>query len=156
MTFSVSKLETQLGLWFASVLCHVLVYCTNRAEEWRCSPWLYCKRPCQLGPQGKAKPGLGRSLEKGDSGVQSCFLGWAGWGRVKASSPTSGKPRSGTSAQDVCSSKQVQKGYKTVVPIAIKPRNLLLCGATPTTTEPSGISCGSLGPPKERLILCWD
>lgn len=52
MTFSVSKLETQLSCWCASVLCHVLVYCTNRAEDRLPSPRFNCKRSCRQRPPG--------------------------------------------------------------------------------------------------------
>lgn len=112
------------------------------------------QKTLSAGPTGKSKAWTWQISGEGGQWGSELLPGLGrGWGRVKASSPTSGKPRSGTSAQDVCSSKQVQKGYKTVVPIAIKPRNFSHFAAT---TELSGISCGSLGPPKERLILCWD
>lgn len=89
MTFSVSKLETQLSSWFASVLCHVPVYCRaggevtpftmirlQRTLPAKARAWQ--KIPGEGGEWGsELPPGLGR-----------------GWERVKASNFTRGRPRS--------------------------------------------------------------
>lgn len=104
MTFSVSKLETQLSLWFASVLRHVLVSCTTGLRTDSLYHDLIAKDPAGRALQGLSKAWTWQKImEKGESGVQSCFLGWE---RVKARQT---ETHVCYNCKDVCYSKQMQR-----------------------------------------------
>ena len=83
MTFSVSKLETQLSFWFASVPCHVLAYCTNRV----CGRSLVDCDYTAKDLQGRDAGSLALTGDAGEGKEWDSAASGAGQGRGKGEGP---------------------------------------------------------------------
>lgn len=81
MTFSVSKLETQLGLWFASVLCHVLVYAQTGLRNDAVHHDYIAKDPVSWAHREKQSLDLADLWRRGTVGFRAAS--WAGQGLGK-------------------------------------------------------------------------